>query len=122
MQSAQQPSYDFFAKPGNTGDIWFEKVAEWQIRARRDNAQTSEKLLFGPGSEGAAMTPDQIKRSGLLRIKMAGFAAKEKRDLARKINTWSQLQARRHYRIENDRNPAEDHWPTFPQFTRKQWR
>ena len=115
MQSAHQPSYDFFAEPGNTGDIWFEKVAEWQIRARRDNAQAPEKLLFGPGSEGAAMTPDQIKRSGLLRIKMAGFAAKEKRDLARKINTWSQLQARRHYRIENDRNPAEDHWPTFPQ-------
>jgi hypothetical protein len=44
MQSAQQPSYDFFAKPGNTGDIWFEKVAEWQIRARRDNAQAPKNF------------------------------------------------------------------------------
>lgn len=111
--STDQPSYDFFAKPGGNDDIWFKKVAEWQVRARHGNATANASTGIGPGSEGAQMTPEQVKRSGLLRIKMAGFAAEEKRALARKINAFSQLQARRHYKIENDRNPAEDHWPTF---------
>ena len=119
MQSAQQPGYDFFAEPGAKGDIWFAKVAEWQTRARRDATARTPQNTFGPGSEGAEMTPEQVKRSGLLRVKMTGFAAKEKRELARKINGWAQLQARRHYRIENDRNPALDHWPTFQQLLEK---
>ena len=33
--------------------------------------------------------------------------------IAKKINRWTQREARRHYRIENDRDPSQDHWPTF---------
>ena len=40
-------------------------------------------------------------------------AAQEKRRLAKKINTWSQREARRHYRIEGDQDPRKDNWPTF---------
>ena len=114
-QTARSPSmsqFDFFAEAQPEGDTWFHKVAEWQQRANRQEAEASESAL-GSDSEGAILPPAQVKNSGLLRLKMGSFAAQEKRDLAKKINHWSQREARRHYRIENDRDPALDHWPTF---------
>ena len=51
-----------------------------------------------------------------LRKAFSGFdalPADEKRRLAKKINTWSQREARRHYRIEDERDPRKDNWPTF---------
>lgn len=104
--------FDFFADTSSEGDIWFYKVAEWQTRAVRQENERTEPLL-GPGSEGARLSPEQVDNSGLLRLKMGGFAAQEKRRLAKKINTWSQREARRHYRIEDDQDPRKDNWPTF---------
>ncbi len=114
-QTARSPSasrFDFFAEAQPETDTWFLKVAEWQKRANQQGAQESQSAL-GSDSEGATLPPEQVKNSGLLRLKMGSFAAHEKRDLAKKINRWAQREARRHYRIENDRDPSQDHWPTF---------
>lgn len=120
-QTARSPStsqFDFFAEAQPEEDPWFYKVAEWQKRANRQEAETTEPAL-GSDSEGATLPPAQVKNSGLLRLKMGGFAAQEKRDLAKKINHWAQREARRHYRIENDQDPAQDHWPTFQELLAK---
>ncbi|MFP6578274.1 MAG: hypothetical protein VCC02_00595 [Myxococcota bacterium] len=109
---ASAPRFEFFATPEPASDLWFAKVAEWQARASADTRAGTPPTL-GPDSEGARATPEAAERSGLLRIKMGNFASDEKRKLARKVNAWSQREARRHYRIEDDRNPALDHWPTF---------
>ena len=106
------PGFEFFAKTSPDADIWFAKVSEWQQRASLQQAQRKEPLL-GPESEGAQLSSASVKNSGLLRLKIGGFAADEKRRLAKKINTWSQREARRHYRIEDERDPRKDNWPTF---------
>lgn len=114
-QTSRSPSvsqFDFFSEAQPKTDLWFRKVAEWQQRANQQDAETRKPAL-GSDSEGATMTPERVKNSGLLRLKMGGFAADEKRQLARKINKWAQREARRHYRIEDDSDPSRDHWPTF---------
>jgi hypothetical protein len=97
-----EPQFHFFSAALPDDDPWFEKVEEWQRRARADAATGS-----------AAIRDTGITRSSLLRNKIGEFEASEKRKLARRINQWAQIQARKHYRSEPNADFDADHWPTF---------
>ena len=103
-----EPAFEFFADATPADDPWFEKVAEWQSRARSDNAKATQLVLPDDLSEFATAA-----RSKILSVKMAGFASEEKRQLAMRINTWAQVQSHEFYQREQDEDPADDHWPTF---------
>jgi hypothetical protein len=92
--------YEFFAGAGS-GDVWFEKVEEWQARERIHQG-VPEPRHEGPLSQ----------RSSLLRVKFKAFEIEEKRALARRFMSWSQDQARLHYRFDERQDLAGDHWPT----------
>jgi predicted transglutaminase-like cysteine proteinase len=91
--------YDFFAE-ARPADLWYDQVEGWQRRAASEATTISRAAR------------DDVGR-GLLRVDMRRFGAQERHALARRINEWSQAAARRHYRLENDTSPADDHWPTF---------
>jgi predicted transglutaminase-like cysteine proteinase len=103
-----EPQFHFFAHNAPSDDPWFEKVSEWQSRAREDFPTASTFEL-----RSQLMEPQLAAKSDVLGLKIAGFALEEKRQLARRINTWAQVQAHSFYKIEDDDDPAGDHWPTF---------
>ena len=100
--------FEFFAEAYSGEDPWFEKVGEWQRRAR-ERGSASDEVFDNPG----------IPRSGLLSNKLGEFSSEEKRRLARRINEWSQIQARKHYRKEPNDDFDTDHWPTFGELLSK---
>jgi hypothetical protein len=92
-------SYRFFvdARPG---DVWFEKIRDWQAR----------EVAGEPAELRRLAEPDA--RSGLLREKFRAFADEEKRRLARRFVEWAQDQAMQHYRFDDRLDLAGDEWPT----------
>ncbi len=80
---AADTHFHFFSAARLDDDPWFEKVEEWQRRAR-DEAATGSSAIRDTG----------ITRSALLSNKIGEFEADEKRKLARRINEWAQIQAR----------------------------
>ena len=99
---AAETHFHFFSGARPDDDPWFEKVEEWQRRARAEAATGS-----------SAIRDTGVTRSALLSNKIGVFEASEKRKLARRINEWAQIQARKHYRSEPNANFDADHWPTF---------
>lgn len=99
---AADTHFQFFSGARPDDDPWFEKVEEWQRRARAEAATGS-----------SAIRDTGITRSSLLSNKIGEFEAGEKRKLARRINEWAQIQARKHYRAEPNADFDADHWPTF---------
>jgi hypothetical protein len=92
-------SYRFFVA-AEPGDVWFEKVRDWQ---RREVAGEPAELR---------RTAEADSRSGLLRKKFRAFADEEKRELARRFVAWAQDQAMQHYRFDDRQDLAGDDWPT----------
>jgi hypothetical protein len=92
-------SYRFFvgAEPG---DVWYEKVRDWQAR----------EVAGNPAELRRRAEPDA--RSGLLREKFRAFADAEKRRLAERFVEWAQDQAMQHYRFDERLDLAGDDWPT----------
>jgi predicted transglutaminase-like cysteine proteinase len=103
---APSRSFEFFATPGGGTDFWYAKVAEWQGRAQRDHVTHLFTERDAPVSRG------ETRYSSLLSTKMGAFATEERRALARRIDAWAQVQARKHYRWDNSKAPADDEWPT----------
>ncbi len=99
---AADTHFVFFSGARLDDDPWFEKVEEWQRRALAEGATGS-----------SAIRDTGITRSALLSNKIGEFEAVEKRKLARRINGWAQIQARKHYRSEPNADFDADHWPTF---------
>jgi hypothetical protein len=99
------PRFDFFVAPGGEGDVWQEKVAEWQSRAvtesERDHLPDELRRSLGAAA-----------RSGRLSVKMASWEVAERRTLARRVVAWTQGEARRHFRFDPSFDPRHDHWPT----------
>lgn len=82
---------------------WFAKVAEWQARAASE----------GPVPPAGSGDDRAVPVVGWLDLKMRDFELAEKRVVAGRIAAWAQVQARQHYVIEDDADPARDHWPTY---------
>ncbi len=95
--------FDFFRPSQPASDPWFEMVSDWQERARRDEHVSVE------GARGMRAA----RLSGVLRRKMGAFEAEERLALARKINLWTRLEGRKHYRFDGNDEAEDDHWPTF---------
>jgi hypothetical protein len=93
------PRYRFFVA-AEPGDVWFEKVRDWQQR----------EVGGRPDVVRRAAEPDP--RSGLLSKKFRAFADEEKRQLARRFVAWSQEQAMQHYRFDERQDLAGDDWPS----------
>ncbi|MBW2279409.1 MAG: hypothetical protein JRG76_02580 [Deltaproteobacteria bacterium] len=91
-----------FVEPSDPDNPWVGKVEEWQERTRDER---QDAPLVAP--EGA--TPVV----GWLHGKLEEFERGEKRVLLERIHAWTQVQARQHYLVEEDTDPARDHWPTF---------
>ena len=101
--SPAAPSRDYrFVTPSDPGNPWVEKVEEWQQRAR---AERGSAPLAAPEGEDPGV--------GWLHGEIREFERDEKRALLERIHSWTRVQARQHYRIEDDADPARDHWPTF---------
>ena len=101
--------YDFFAQAHSESDSdpWFDKVEVWQSRAQGQGRMTV------PGVEEAPF------RSGSLQTEIGAFKAEKRRELARMINGWSQIRARKYYRFDVDSDPANDYWPTIQELLEK---
>jgi hypothetical protein len=95
------PRFEFFAEP-RPDAAWYPKVLEWQGRAQ---GERGDELLADRGRLAA-------QRSGLLDAKMAVYRDEERRELASRIQDWSRVQARKHYRWDPRDDPVYDHWPT----------
>jgi hypothetical protein len=95
--------FGFFNPPSAETDPWVSKVADWQQREQRDRPNTAladaETLRAKP-------------RSSLLRVKMGHWEASERLAMARRITSWTQAVARRHYRFDPVTDAAGDPWPT----------
>ena len=101
--SPSAPSRDYrFVMPSDPENPWVGKVEEWQQRAREEGESAP---LAPPEGEDPVI--------GWLRGKLDEFERAEKRVLLERIHTWTQVQARQHYRIEENADPERDHWPTF---------
>jgi hypothetical protein len=96
-------SFRFFVA-AEPGDVWFEKVRQWQGR----------ELAGDPAEIRRSARPDA--RSGLLREKFRAFADEEKRALARRFVEWAQEQAMLHYRFDDRQDLEGDDWPTTEDF------
>jgi hypothetical protein len=94
-----QVSYRFFVA-AEPGDVWFEKVRDWQSR----------EVAGEPAQLRRTTEPDA--KSGLLRKKFRAFADEERRELARRFVAWAQDQAMQHYRFDDRQDLAGDEWPT----------
>ncbi len=96
-------SFRFFVA-AEPGDVWFEKIRQWQGREVEGN----------PAEIRRSALPDA--RSGLLREKFRAFADEEKRALARRFVAWAQEQAMQHYRFDDRQDLEGDDWPTTRDF------
>jgi hypothetical protein len=92
-------SYRFFVA-AEPGDVWFDKVRQWQEREVAEN----------PAELRRSTEPDED--SGLLRKKFRAFADEERRELARRFVAWAQDQAMQHYRFDDRQDLEGDDWPT----------
>jgi hypothetical protein len=96
-------SFRFFVA-AEPGDVWFEKIRQWQGR----------EVAGNPAEIRRSALPDA--RSGLLREKFRAFADEEKRALARRFVAWAQGQAMLHYRFDDRQDLEGDDWPTTRDF------
>ena len=95
--------YRYFETPPSS-DPWVGKVQKWQVRERDHRPQ--ESLADAEAIQAAG------PKSGLLRVKMGLWTAKERLSMAKRIASWSQAEARRHYRFDPPTDYASDPWPT----------
>ena len=107
VRTSPQPRFDFFVTTAPGDDPWFDKVSEWQTRARPSESSASSLEL------PSHLAVEEARASEALSVQMAGFAVEQKRRLAARINIWSQVRSHRFYKAEDDDDPAGDHWPTF---------
>jgi hypothetical protein len=96
--------FRYFEQPVPSTDPWYGKVENWQSREREHRPQ--EALADADGIREAG------PRSGLLRVKMGRWTAKERLAMVKRIATWSQQESRRHYRFDPPTDYSNDPWPT----------
>ena len=109
----QGPGYDFFAPASPGEDVWYEKVAEWQTRAREDEmgplppppepGTPPNRLKAAPSPSGTPPLPE----------KLSEFAHRARHRLARDIFQWTRRTAPFYYQWDADEKPEDDHWPTY---------
>jgi len=92
-------TYHFFVE-AQPGDVWYDKVRDWQQRE-----QTSRAAEDAEQDRGAEMT-------GSLRQAFVKFARDEQRKLAQQFVAWAQEQAMIYYRFDDQQDLAGDEWPT----------
>jgi hypothetical protein len=104
-------SYQFF-DPATSEHLWFERIADWQDRERGDRGHRAESdgRAIPPVREAARAPARDFAR---LEDKFVSFQIREKREMARAFNVWSQEQALAHYKPDVYESPDEDHWPTL---------
>ena len=110
VSTAPDRSFDFYVESNPDQQAWYEKIDTWQ----RESLEDADGLVLE--SRPVRASADSYLRRGQdapLAVKVADFAATEQRQVARRINKWSQRQALWHYKKEDVETAAEDEWPTF---------
>ena len=92
-------TYKFFVD-AEPGDVWFDKVRDWQVREVEGRATDAERRAHGADATGS------------LRTSFLKFAGEERRKLAQRFVAWAQEQAMIYYRFDAQQNLAGDEWPT----------
>ena len=92
-------TYKFFVD-AEPGDVWFDKVRDWQVREVEGRAADAERRARGADATGS------------LRTSFLQFAGEERRKLAQRFVAWAQEQAMIYYRFDAQQNLAGDEWPT----------
>jgi predicted transglutaminase-like cysteine proteinase len=92
-------TYRFFVE-AQPGDVWFEKVRDWQRREIDDQAADAQREARGEVATGS------------LRTAFGKFADEERRKLAQRFVVWTQEQAMIYYRFDEKQNLDGDEWPT----------
>jgi hypothetical protein len=85
------------------GDVWAEKIADWQTRQVRD-----APVLAAEPSDPRRLPP----RYARLREKSVAFENAERKALAARIAEFAQREARRHFQWDPATSLADDPWPT----------
>ena len=104
------PPFEFFVDAKAENQPRLEKIHRWQLRSNA-NAQAVPGFPLARVDDHSAGS-DMLEED-TLRTKMTEFRGEQQRRLARRINEWSQVAARRHYKKEEDETAENDHWPTF---------
>jgi hypothetical protein len=92
-------TYRFFVD-AQAGDVWFDKVRDWQQREAESRAADVELRARGQDATGS------------LRTAFRKFAGEERRKLAQRFVIWTQEQAMIYYRFDEKQDLAGDEWPT----------
>jgi hypothetical protein len=92
-------TYRFFVE-AEPGDVWFDKVRDWQ---RREIASRA--------AEDVEQAHDHFA-DGSLRSAFVKFSREERRKLAQQFVAWAQEQAMIYYRFDEQQDLAGDQWPT----------
>jgi hypothetical protein len=99
--------YYYFADPSHN-DAWFDKISDWQQRERGPEDLAAEPLPLPTGT--AYMLSRERAVTATLQEKYSANGGVERRELAQRFMTWSQIMAREHYR--KDGQGTDDPWPT----------
>jgi hypothetical protein len=104
--------YDYFVTP-RPDDPWSRKIHRWQDRERTDRGDDllrAPAAVAEPGVEGSEPNlPDDLEN------KYQSFRAQHRREMARELARWIQIQARDHYVPDG----AIDRWATFAETLRQ---
>jgi len=92
-------TFKFFVE-AEPGDVWFDKVRDWQQRELEGRTTDAERRARGADATGS------------LRTSFRKFAGEERRKLAQRFVAWAQEQAMIYYRFDEKQNLAGDEWPT----------
>ena len=98
--------FQFFATP-ESFDPWSQKIQRWQERERFDRGDDglgAPAAVAESGSDEGAADP----QLGSLRAKFQSFRAERKREMAKQIADWIQLQSQKHYIADG----PVDRWAT----------
>ncbi len=100
------PGFEYFASP-DSFDPWSHKINRWQERERFDGGDDG---LGAPAAvaESGGDESDEDLRTGNLRSKFQSFRAERKREMAKQVADWIQLQSQKHYIADG----AVDRWAT----------
>ena len=99
--------YHYFAA-ASRDDAWFDKISDWQQRERSSEDEEAGSLAL-PTGRPHELTP-QRALTATLREQYTANTGEERRALAQRFMSWSQVMSREHYR--KDADETADPWPT----------
>jgi hypothetical protein len=99
--------YYYFADAA-PDDNWFEKISDWQRREREAEGEPGGSQPI-PTGKPAKLSRERALTATLQELYTAN-AGTERRKLAQRFMTWSQIMSREHYR--KDAEGTDDPWPT----------